>query len=76
MTIEMTRYEAEILIAVLTFAEGVAPMVQREMVPAIEELRPYRSRLIGAYIRSVGEPQVVAAVVTGSGESVPNDHAR
>ena len=63
MTVEMTRFEAEILIAVLTFAEGVAPMTEPAMVEAIKELRSWRSALIGSYVRSVGEPQVAPARV-------------
>lgn len=62
MTVEMSRFEAEVLIAVLTFAEGVAPMTEPAMVEAIKELRSVRSALVGAYLRSVGEPQSVGAV--------------
>jgi hypothetical protein len=65
MTVEMSRYEAEILIAVLTFAEGVAPLTEPAMVEAIAQLRPVRSALVGAYLRSVGEPTSDDAVARG-----------
>jgi len=54
MTVELTRYEAEILIAVLTFAEGAALMENPAMMEALSVLRPWRSALLAAYLRQVG----------------------
>ena len=52
MTVEMNRFEAELLIAVLTFAEGAAAVMNPPLVEAIDALRPWRSALLGAYLRS------------------------
>lgn len=51
MNVEMTPYEAELLIAILMFAEGAAPALQPELVPAIAELRTVRSALLQTYMR-------------------------
>jgi hypothetical protein len=59
MTVEMTRFEAEILIAVLTGAEGVfSAYQQHELSEALTALRPWRSALVGEYIRArIEEPE-------------------
>lgn len=51
MTVEMTPFEAEILIGVLTGADGIFPATSPELSEALKELRPWRSALVGAYIR-------------------------
>lgn len=51
MTVEMTPFEAEILIAVLTGAEGIFPHTSPELSEALKELRPMRSALVQACIR-------------------------
>ena len=51
MNAEMSAYEAEILIAVLTFEEGAALTLEPAMVEALKQLRPWRSALLQAYIR-------------------------
>ena len=51
MTIEITPFEAEILIGVLTGAEGAFAAVNPPLVEALEALRPWRSALVRAYIR-------------------------
>ena len=50
MTIELTREETEILIAVLVFAEDTALEANHPLVEAMKVLRPWRSRLMQAYI--------------------------
>lgn len=52
MTVELTPYEAEILIAVLTGAEGAFAVANPPLVEALEVLRPWRSVLVQAYIRA------------------------
>jgi hypothetical protein len=53
MTIELTQNEAELLIAILTFAEGNALALQNPaMSVAIADLRHWRSRLMEVYLRS------------------------
>lgn len=52
MNVEMTRYEAEVLIAVIVFAEGAADALDPAMTEAIKVLRPWRSALVGAYLRA------------------------
>lgn len=51
MTAECTREEAEILIAVLTFAEGAALEMNPAMTEALKVLRPWRSALLQTYLR-------------------------
>lgn len=51
MNLEMTPYEAELLIALLMFAEGAAPVLQPELTEALKELRPLRSALLQTYLR-------------------------
>ena len=50
MTVEMTPYEAEILIAVLTGAEAAFAVANPPLVEALDFLRPWRSALVRAYI--------------------------
>ncbi len=52
MNVEMTLEEAEILIAVLTFAEGAALVGNPPIGEALKELRPWRSALLMAYLRA------------------------
>lgn len=54
MTVELTREEAEILIAVLTYAEGAALVENPAMTEAIYALRPWRSALLRVYLSQVG----------------------
>lgn len=52
MNVELDRREAELLIAVLTYAEREAALsVNEPMVKALEALRPWRSALLQGYIR-------------------------
>jgi hypothetical protein len=53
VTVEMSRFEAELLIAMLEFAEGAAPILQPNLVEAMRALRPLRSAMLGAYLRHV-----------------------
>ena len=53
---DLTPAEAEILIAVLTFAEGAALESQSVIVEALAVLRPWRTALLLAYLR---EPRPV-----------------
>jgi hypothetical protein len=70
MTVELTRYEAEILIAVLAGAEGIFPAASPGLAEALGALRPWRSALVGAYIRTMVEsPQAAAAVDPQAGVS-------
>lgn len=46
--------EAEILIAVLTFAEGAALVENPAIVEALKVLQPWRTALLRAYLRQVG----------------------
>lgn len=55
MNVELTRFEAEILIAVLAGAEGSFQITDPPLVEAMRELKPFRSALIAAYIRSAPE---------------------
>jgi hypothetical protein len=65
MTIEITTNEAELLIAILTGAEGAFAVVHPPLVKALEDLRPWRSALLQAYLRQrIGLPPVDPAVVT------------
>ena len=57
MTVEMTLPEAELLIALLTGAEGAFAVVNPPLVKALEYLRPWRSALLQAYLRErIGSP--------------------
>ena len=51
MTVELTAEEAQILIAVLTFAEGVALGENPGITAAMKVLRPWRSVLLLTYLR-------------------------
>lgn len=51
MTVEMTRSEAEILIAVLTGAEGAFAVTDPPLVEALRALRPLRTALMCAYLK-------------------------
>lgn len=69
MEVQMTPFEAELLIAVLTGAEGVfAHYQQHEMSEALTELRPWRSALLAAYMRSRMESLQAAGAVDPVGE--------
>jgi hypothetical protein len=65
MTIEMTQAEAELLIALLTGAEGAFAVVNP---PLVEALRPWRTALMRAYLRErMGQPASTSAVVPVDG---------
>ena len=51
MTVEMTVGEAELLIALLTGAEGAFAVVSPPLVEALNDLRPFRSALLQAYLK-------------------------
>jgi hypothetical protein len=51
MTVEMTITEAELLIAILTGAEGAFAVVNPPLVEALDALRPWRTALLQAYLR-------------------------
>lgn len=51
MQIEMTPFEAEILIGVLTGAEGSFAVTNPALVEALAALRPWRTALVQAYLR-------------------------
>ncbi len=74
MTVEMTPYEAEILIAVLTGAEAAFGMVNPPLVEAMKELRPFRSALLQTFLRQAfAQPPSINAVdpVGGKGTEGP-----
>ena len=50
VNVELTLNEAELLIAVLMFAESVAPLTNPALVPAIADLKRFRTDLIGKYL--------------------------
>lgn len=50
MTVELTPEEAEILIAVLTYAEGAALVENPAITNALHALRPWRSALLRAFL--------------------------
>lgn len=50
MSVEMTLQEAELLIAVLTFAEGVALAEAPAITAALRDLWAWRSALMGQYV--------------------------
>jgi len=52
MTVEINPEEAEILIAVLTFAEGCALKQNPAITEALQALRPWRSTLLATWLRS------------------------
>jgi hypothetical protein len=52
MTITVSRADAELLIAVLTFAEGAAVEMNPSMVEALKALRPWRSNLLKTYLHA------------------------
>ena len=56
MNIEMTLTEAEILIAVLTGAEGSFAVTNPPLVEALKVLRPLRSALLQKYLRERNPP--------------------
>jgi hypothetical protein len=60
MNIEMTLTEAEILIAVLTGAEGSFAVTNPPLVEALKVLRPLRSAMMQKYLHErmalAGEP--------------------
>lgn len=51
MTVELTQEEAELLIAILTYAEGHALMDSDAVSRALQALRPWRSALLQCYLR-------------------------
>jgi len=52
MTVEMTLSEAEILIACLTYAEGIALIDNPAINEALRALRPWRSALLQTYLHA------------------------
>ena len=52
MTVEMTPDEAELLIAILTGAEGAFAIVNPPLVGAMNDLRRFRSALLEAWLRN------------------------
>jgi hypothetical protein len=62
MTIELTVPEAEIMIAVLVFAEGAAEGSVPAIAEALKVLRPWRSALLIAYLRARADAPVSSAV--------------
>ena len=69
MTVEMTAYEAEILIACLTGAEASFAMTNPPLVEALQALRPWRSSLVRAYLQDRVEAMRSADAVGLSVES-------
>lgn len=51
MNVEMTLLEAELLIACLTFTEGIAQQESPAITEALSHLREWRSALLRAYLR-------------------------
>jgi len=51
VTVELTREEAELLIAVLTYATGAALVENPSIVTALNLLHPWRRALLMAYLR-------------------------
>ena len=49
MTTDLTLEEAELVIALLAFAEGPAPADPRAVAEAVHALRPWRRRVLRAY---------------------------
>lgn len=52
MRVELTIEQAEMLIAVLAYAEGCALASRSEMLDAIKALKPARSALVVAYLEA------------------------
>lgn len=50
MVVEMTLLEAELLIALLTGAEGAFAVANPDLNPALELLRPWRTALLQTYL--------------------------
>lgn len=68
MTVEMTLPEAELLIAILTGAEGAFAVTSPPLVMALRDLGPLRTALMRTYLRErIGAPPAVDAVA-GEGE--------
>lgn len=57
MTVELTPLEAELLIAILTGAEGSFAVTNPPLVEALKELRPLRTALMQAYLRERLRPE-------------------
>jgi hypothetical protein len=57
MTIDVSRDEAVLIIAILTFAEGAAMESNPSIAEALRILRPWRSKLLMAYLRAGQEPE-------------------
>lgn len=51
MTVELTLDEAQIVIAVLTYAEGEALIGAPAITEALRALRPWRRSLLISYLR-------------------------
>ena len=51
MTVELTLEEAELLISLLTGAEGAFMVANPPLVTALEDLRPWRTALLRTYLR-------------------------
>lgn len=63
MTIEMTLPEAELLLALLTDAEGAFAVANPPLVEALGDLRPWRSALMRVYLRErIGSPPADDAI--------------
>lgn len=61
MELELTPHEAQLLIAVLTFAEGAALDVQHHaIIEVLGHLRPLRSALLQAWLRAKMNTEPVA----------------
>ena len=68
MTVEMTLPEAELLIAILTGAEGAFAVANPPLVAALRDLRAWRTALVQSYLRErIGSAQADPAVVTNAG---------
>lgn len=67
MTVEITLAEAELLIAILTGAEGSFAVTNPPLVEALKDLRPLRSALMQAYLRErIGaSPTGASAILKG-----------
>lgn len=72
MTVEMTPYEAELLIALLTGAEEALAVANPPLVGALEQLRPWRSALVQCYLRErLSAQAVTSASAARSTDSSP-----
>lgn len=64
MKVDITTNEAELLIAVLTFSEGAALLLEPGIVEVLKDLRPWRSALLREYVCGrLNEAQVAAPEV-------------